>query len=364
MRDEVKGSVERGLDYAAEDSPDSGLTSRVHIMSWCPQDWLSSPLRGELAMERNHLARVVYRDLLDVLHERGGYLNRGAVAGACLVTPEEAEAALKRLLESKRIQITEDGRLYNERVLEALEEQRKYREQRALLGSAGGKRRAERTTQEERTETAKRAADARWKPEESLNECLANAKRMHSLPSPIPIPTPKVEPCLPSVDCVVNSTQAFDISLSPKSENPDREAYNPIAAVLAHYRTYHPRAIPKPRPTSLEWRRVRERLAEGFTVADLCAAIDGNHRSPFHCGENDGGRQYNDLSLILRSGDTVRRFIETPSPDAPVLSERTRRNFRAAKNWAEHGLAGVDGAAEPKRLPEPKPKPLPDWEPL
>jgi hypothetical protein len=103
----------------------------VHFMRWAPADWLGSVLRGELALERDHVARLVYRELLDVLHQRGGYLPRAEVAGAVLVTAKQAERAVERLLRSRRLQQTDDGRLFNPRVLRGLEGERSYRAEQA-----------------------------------------------------------------------------------------------------------------------------------------------------------------------------------------------------------------------------------------
>ena len=82
-----------------------------------------------------------------------------------------------------------------------------------------------------------------------------------------------------------------------------------VLAVFAHYRTYHPRAFKNPKSTSKEWKAIKARLAEGSTVDDLCLAIDGCHRSPWHQGRNDRKTKYDSLELITRSGSKVIEFI-------------------------------------------------------
>jgi hypothetical protein len=52
------------------------------------------------------------------------------------------------------------------------------------------------------------------------------------------------------------------------------------------------------------------RLRDGYTVADLCLAIEGNALSPFHQGENETGMVYDSLTLIFRNGDYVDKFIK------------------------------------------------------
>ena len=54
---------------------------------------------------------------------------------------------------------------------------------------------------------------------------------------------------------------------------------------------------------------VEARLADGFTVEQLCTAVDGCKASPHHRGENERGTVYNGLTLICRSGEKVAYFI-------------------------------------------------------
>lgn len=83
-----------------------------------------------------------------------------------------------------------------------------------------------------------------------------------------------------------------------------------VLEVLTHYKQHHPRAMPNPQPSSKEFRLIRSRLKEGFSVVDLKRAIDGNHKSPFHCGENKDGTKYHSIDLIFRDATKVQYFIE------------------------------------------------------
>ncbi len=110
-----------------------------------------------------------------------------------------------------------------------------------------------------------------------------------------------------------------------------------IRQVFDHYRTYHPRYCLLPTSDHAQWKQISARLKEGYTVDDLKAAIDGCHRSPFHQGENDRGRKYDSLELIMRP-NKVQQFIEMPET-APVLSERTQRTLRARDSYLTRRLA-------------------------
>lgn len=104
--------------------------------------------------------------------------------------------------------------------------------------------------------------------------------------------------------------------LCPAGKQPDRSA--DVAAVVKHYRTYHPRALPNVTSKAKEYRQIVDRFKEGYTVADLCEAIDGCHKTPHNLGQNDRGTKYLDLELIVRSASHVNRFIENNrSPPKP-----------------------------------------------
>jgi hypothetical protein len=107
-----------------------------------------------------------------------------------------------------------------------------------------------------------------------------------------------------------------------------------VLAVFEHYRGFHPRAHKTPHSGMKEWGKIKARLAEGYSVDDLKLAIDGCHRSPFHMGENDNGRKYNTLELIVRDGSKVQSFIELAQQEGPVLAQKTSKTIRAAQAWA------------------------------
>jgi len=98
-----------------------------------------------------------------------------------------------------------------------------------------------------------------------------------------------------------------------------------VDEVCAHYREHHPRA----RPGEKERKLVRARLKK-WSVDELKAAIDGCHRSPHHCGENDRGAKYQGLALICRDDGHVQQFLEVPDM---TPSDRAIKNRRVGDNW-------------------------------
>ena len=113
-----------------------------------------------------------------------------------------------------------------------------------------------------------------------------------------------------------------------------------ILSVFEHYRTHHPRAHPKPKSTMKEWKRIRDRLGEGSTVADLCKAIDGMHKTPWNLGERENGEsgtKFLQLELCMRSSGHVHRFMENadmkkidPSEEAAMESKQRKEELARA----------------------------------
>ena len=119
---------------------------------------------------------------------------------------------------------------------------------------------------------------------------------------------------------------------------PRESARAPVLAVFEHYRIHHPaaRVIGKKTETLL-----RARLSEGFTVDELKKAIDGNHRDPHCCGQNDRGKEYHDLELIVRDDSHVRKYIA--SADAAPIRQLSKRDQATQRN-VEAFLAGGTNA--------------------
>lgn len=106
-------------------------------MRFFPGDWLGSPLRSELILERAHSVRLAYLELLFVLHDKGGRLLRSDLSGAVGMVREEAESAIARLLESGRI-VEVDGYLINPRVLSQIEDDERFMASCRETGRVGG----------------------------------------------------------------------------------------------------------------------------------------------------------------------------------------------------------------------------------
>jgi uncharacterized phage protein (TIGR02220 family) len=83
--------------------------------------------------------------------------------------------------------------------------------------------------------------------------------------------------------------------------------------------------------------KIEARLKEGYSVADLKAAIDGCKRSAWHMGENDRGQPYNGVQTIFRDGETVEGHIERAAGNNSHSAEAPRG--AAYKPWTPTRLS-------------------------
>ena len=126
-----------------------------------------------------------------------------------------------------------------------------------------------------------------------------------------------------------NGTELNGTEPSMSSSSTNHDIPSPIKEVFEHYRKHHPKALRKPRKACREWKAVAARLEDGFTVGELCDAIDGCHKTPHNLGHNDQQQEYLGLELIMRTGDQVTRFIEANTRAGPVLSSGSRQTVSA-----------------------------------
>jgi hypothetical protein len=110
-----------------------------------------------------------------------------------------------------------------------------------------------------------------------------------------------------------------------------------VAAVFAHWKVImgHERA----RMDLKRAQVIRDRLRDGYSVDDLCLAVEGCAASAFHCGENDRGQRYDSLTLILRDADHVDKFIS--------MGEQARRMIAAREQRREEAAAQEQKRAQP-----------------
>jgi hypothetical protein len=114
--------------------------------------------------------------------------------------------------------------------------------------------------------------------------------------------------------------EGLDTLLMRRAPRPKEERHLESVDVLTVFQHWqqvmgHPTAI----LTEGRRERIKQRLKEGYTVDRMLRAIDGCAASDFHMGrgEHKGTRRYDDLHLILRSGDKLETFEAMPLGPEP-----------------------------------------------
>lgn len=229
------------------------------------------------------LSKYDDEDIEDAVHWRG---NRGAFVTACTATSFIDESSAQRLVIHNWI---ERGGSY-------VENQRKQRlrakkkDGPELSGTVPGlSRDSDRTVRkcpalEEKRREKNRSEDLCIKSNPSTDQTL-------------PISTGADAPALSA-----NRDGQGKLRDDPK-------AARDIQEVWQYYRAHHPGTAKILRSNRKEYGLIRARLQD-FDADTIKAAIDGYHRSPFHTGDNDRGKSYLSLTLILRDISHVQAGLE------------------------------------------------------
>lgn len=106
-----------------------------------------------------------------------------------------------------------------------------------------------------------------------------------------------------------------------QEEPPTPSGSEEFEEVFSHWISVMGKEKHPPKKSDRRRSRVKARLAEGFTVDDLKAAVTGCSLSPHHMGQNDRGpkgegKPFNDLELICRDAEHVEDFRDLAGAQA------------------------------------------------
>lgn len=92
---------------------------------------------------------------------------------------------------------------------------------------------------------------------------------------------------------------------------------------------------------------IKARLREGYVADQMKRAIDACCASEWHMGENDRNTAYNDLTVILRSGEKLEQFLAMGDRQGPGTTESpaVRRLLRESADAMEQGDTAAYNAA-------------------
>ena len=72
-------------------------------------------------------------------------------------------------------------------------------------------------------------------------------------------------------------------------------------------------------------------------MEDLLLAIEGCHKSPFHCGDNKDSRKFQGLELIMRDSEHVTQFVELSGEKGRNGDPSMRAAVAAWDAWTKLG---------------------------
>lgn len=127
----------------------------------------------------------------------------------------------------------------------------------------------------------------------------------------------------PDTDTDTDTDIDTDTDTEKKNSRPNgaRVPSRHIDLVFHHWQEVH--GHPEAKPSEKRRRLISQRLKE-YTLEELREAISGYALSPFHMGDNDNGRKYDSLELILRDAKQVEQgmqFARSP-PTKPAGGQR------------------------------------------
>ena len=89
-------------------------------------------------------------------------------------------------------------------------------------------------------------------------------------------------------------------------------------------------------------KRLIKKSLKHYSPQELCKAILGCSKSPFHMGQNDRKTKYNGLDLIFRNADKIDKFIELAEGKSVSNNETIdEKNTRITKEVLVESLREV-----------------------
>jgi len=122
---------------------------------------------------------------------------------------------------------------------------------------------------------------------------------------------------------------------SPTSPDQPPTPAQQVTQVFDHWRNImaHPNAHLDDKRKAL----IRKALKSGYSVSQLCQAIEGCSLTPHNIGDNERGQRYDGLHVILGDADQIDRFINNchcPPHPLSKADRQIRANVRNAEIWA------------------------------
>lgn len=107
----------------------------------------------------------------------------------------------------------------------------------------------------------------------------------------------------------------------------------PVEVVFDHWQSVM--GSPRSKLDAKREKVIKSALKAGYSVEDLCKAIDGCALSPFHMGLNDQRTKFNGIDLILRNADQIDKFVALADAPPPAGPAPGSGKVVTAADWAD-----------------------------
>ncbi|KMV90417.1 phage replication protein O domain [Klebsiella oxytoca 10-5249] len=118
----------------------------------------------------------------------------------------------------------------------------------------------------------------------------------------------------------------------------DEPQADPVRQVFSHWQTEHHHLSAK--LDGKRRKRIKARLAEGFTADELCRAISGAKGDSWLMGKNPSKKRYDGIDTLLRDAAQVERLRDLAGDEHAMAvaqgqySATTARNLETLQRWA------------------------------
>lgn len=286
-------------------------------MTWFPRDFMSSTRTWPLE------ARGIYRELLDAQWDAGGSGvgmlpdDEEQLRELARATPEQWRVAW-RFVEPKFPRV--EGGRRNVR----LEQHREA----AIADYLGRRKGADKTNSKRWRATTETPDNDRSANRSACRPAITQRQMSDSPPSPSPSPSSSSSPEESRRDAGKHQSGTSKVlTLSGEPYQPATEA-EAISEIFAYWAS----VMNKPKAVLDEKRRALIRLRlKDWTAEELHTAIAGCAGDAWSQGDNNRGKPFNELSLILRDNERIERFIELAKTPRRAQSKAERRTFSNVK---------------------------------
>ncbi len=322
-------------DERSTDTDDRAGLPPCHLVRWAPADYLGSKVRLRAMRTGDSVLRFFYPELLNVLYTQGGSVTAADLVELLSLPVEEVMRCATICVELRSVVMTyrecceSDPQdmppgavvLTNPRVLRELETHARLRERRALGGGAGAKYGA-------------LGGRPKTKPLEGLDpfrggrvrEQFEGSGDLSKPRNPKPI-----DPTKPLEGLHVTPS-GIGIGIGNGVGKGKNNGSGSALAVLTYWTARSKTSQRSERVTELVLKRISARIKDGFTVEDLCAAVDAACASEFYVERG----YHKQPDVVFRNAERVQSLL-------------ARRETAKAHRAAEQSVATPEEAARVER---------------